>query len=158
MNLGDYLDQLEAKHRKLIVPQHQAGFRRNVVDHWFKNIAPVKAMEYGIECWERLGPKGLVADISACYYRWKNNPTPDALDNALVDGFGYAVILWICVEQSARREITPRLLPPDPSVSPPGLNEYIIKEAWEKKSPDSWPTVITAALTMSYLMYMEVRE
>lgn len=80
-----------------------------VVAVWREEVAPKKHEEYGVECWERMGTRALVADISAVFYRYKRltevgvkagrRDYYSPLFNVWVDSFGYAVIYTVCKYQ-----------------------------------------------------------
>lgn len=80
-----------------------------IVPTWREFIAPRKHNEYGIECWERMGTRALVADISAVFYRYKRLKEigfanrylsyEDPMFNVILDSFGYAVIYTVCKYQ-----------------------------------------------------------
>lgn len=78
------------------------AFRNGIVRHWREGVAPQKHRDYGIECWERLGPKALVADLSAVFYRYKNMYVQNGrvsreMSDIIIDAFGYAVIYTVCL-------------------------------------------------------------
>jgi hypothetical protein len=146
MTLQEYLGKV-AQWRKV-----KFGYRENaehyrkinyefedfITGYWFSDIAPVKAEEYGIECWERLGARALVVDINACFYRWKRlmelgRYKSDAMLNVLRDTFGYAVILAICLGQE----------PPSMMYfgleQPKVINDRLIERCWEQGGdPSPW--------------------
>lgn len=107
-----------------------------VVQPWLMDVAPVKTQEYGIDCWKRLGSRGLMVDISACYYRWeqlreKGTDGP-SLDNALVDLFGYSAMYCVCVAEE--RSLPAYRYEPHHEYqhfSPHQLNEWMIAHVWE---------------------------
>lgn len=80
----------------LLLPE---AFYDAVADHWFHVVAPDKTEEYGVTAWQRLGARGIAAQLSGCYYRWErmfirgltiSNPP---MYNAVLDAFGYAILL-----------------------------------------------------------------
>jgi hypothetical protein len=104
--------------------KEEGHWYREVVEPWAVGIAPVKAEEYGIECWKRLGSRGLMVDISACYYRWQqlmtNGKDGENLDNALVDMFGYSAIYCICLAHEHHM----------PTGHYPQINQFAHRSAW----------------------------
>lgn len=111
-------------------------FQNQVIRHWRYDIAPIKHRDYGIECWERLGPKALVADLSALYYRYKQlfgrHIGDPSLANAIVDAFGYAVIYNVClgVDNIQKSILRMNMLVKEPVGY---TNEIIIKHAWDRR-------------------------
>lgn len=119
-----------------------------VVEYWLDEVAFVKNEEYGTECWERLGPKALVVDISACYYRWENLKKIDnntferqAMKNAIVDAFGYAMLYTECtlmkyngdasqLSNSYQAEWGDWI-----DQTPKQVNEWTIRNIWNLQSP-----------------------
>ena len=122
---------------KMATPGEEA-FHRQVVDHWRHAVAPEKHADYGIECWERLGAKALVADVSAVFYRYKqlygryiHDP---ALSNAIVDAFGYAVIFTVIVmDQSQLTQVDLEDIYGEELYAEEILltNELIIRQSWD---------------------------
>jgi hypothetical protein len=126
--LSDYVELLpkweHATERVMPEP-----FLEDVSRHWFWNIAAQKAWEYGIECWLRLGAKGLIADVSACHYRWRGlmDYRHDNRD-VLYDSFGYSVMLSILLEKTVYDMHWEQVLR---IVKPAEDNEEIINLGWD---------------------------
>lgn len=134
-------------------------------DTWHRDVAPKKHEQYGIECWERLGSRAVVADISACYYRHKRLMTldpaswPRARMNVMLDSFGYAMIYTVCRTQ----ELGPGFYDSHliqayetrfmSGLSAVELNEQIIQCLWDGQldSQRSFPLVLSQA----YAIYRE---
>ena len=118
--------------------EENVSWNQDVVHNWRYYIAPDKHADYGIECWERLGPKALVADVSAVFYRYKNlygrHPHDRALLDAIIDAFGYAVIFTVTVIERSQ------LTQPDLediydehiyAEEVGATNELVIRQAWD---------------------------
>lgn len=139
---SEILKQWQIRSRIYLPLQYQV----EVSEVWFDKVAPIKTEQYGIECWQRLGAKGLIADISACHYRWKNMlyNKQNFNHDVLVDSFGYSVMYnvvlgsdqdkfpWVIVSQYT---------------SPEEDNEMIIHLAWER---DSYYFTGERAMRMAY--------
>lgn len=135
MILERYLQMIQGHSQQLQNVNPHWG--EEIIEPWLE-IAPVKAKEYGIECWERLGSRALMVDISACYYRWKQLSrngqefdTSPEMANALVDIYGYSTMYCICLSDE-------RHLPPyfhqtfsEPRPSAHELNNWMIEHIWE---------------------------
>lgn len=133
LTVDEYLDRLFAHCRQF---EGEPDWFGAVVQPWLTEIAPVKTHEYGIDCWKRLGSRGLMVDISACYYRWaqlqKANLNGQSLWNALVDLFGYSAMYCVCV--AAERQMPPFIYLRTRGyehLSPQQLNEWLIEHVWE---------------------------
>lgn len=80
------------------------GAWNRIFEHWFNYIAYDKLEEYGVDCWQRLGPRGFVVNMSAMRYRWVRlmelgrEPSDPAMWNCLVDAFGFAILFNVCLE------------------------------------------------------------
>lgn len=103
------LQQYKARLAKVEEELVESGIPQDYLDEvaatWLYDIAPVKAEEYGIHAWLLLGARGLFAEINGCYWRWRRltdlGETYDfspAMQNAIVDFFGYAVMMNVFVE------------------------------------------------------------
>jgi hypothetical protein len=148
MTLEEYLEHLDALNLwcKENMPAH---YYSGICDPWFTRIAPIKARQYGTECWERLGEKGLIVDLSACWYRVRNLPeepkTADdqlALWNALIDIFGYSMIYCVCANHrpSSRKN---KLFDENWNFRPSSeILDFLIGNAWYKN--ESWPMMAVA--------------
>lgn len=152
MNIREYLKILWNKQEWCEVHLPNDWYLR-VCEHWFENIAPNRARQYGLECWERLGAKALIADLSACFYRCKNDPHPDLMENAVVDHFGYSIIFWVCLEQQLGVEIMPDLL--QQGYQAEQFNEALIARAWDRDpvEPRDWAKCLSLAFSCSYALY-----
>lgn len=138
MKLDEYLERI-AWHSQAL--SGQGPWYQAVVKPWIENVAPHKTVEYGIECWQRLGSKGLIVDINACFYRWQRQRSMEwagpALDNALVDLYGYSAMYCVCLAAE-------RNMPPMPifrngsfdSNEPWELNEWLIQHIWDQTHPN----------------------
>ena len=133
MDLNEYLIKVWSHCNQF---KEEGGWYRHVVQPWAVEIAPVKAEEYGIECWKRLGSRGLMVDISACFYRWQRymitETNGDGLTNALVDLFGYSAIYCICT--GAEHHMPSGHYPQVNQFagrSSWALNEWMIEHVWE---------------------------
>jgi len=136
MTLDEYLERIAWHSESMRV--HGPWFYE-VVQPWIEVVAPVKTVEYGIECWQRLGSRGLLVDINACYYRWLRQRnmewTGPALDNALVDLYGYSAMYCVCL--AAERNMVPmRTNLPLGGQEPWQLNEWLIEHVWDKSHPN----------------------
>src|SRR6188508_2357074 len=139
MELDEYLERI-AWHSESL--RYQGPWFYEVVQPWIEKVAPVKTVEYGIDCWKRLGSKGLLVDINACYYRWLRQRnmewTGPALDNALVDLYGYSAMYCVCL--AVERNMSPgigRIGTDFSSANEPWeLNECLITHVWEKSHPN----------------------
>jgi hypothetical protein len=128
MNLEEYLAKLwgwrTESIRGLSIP-----FALSIAVPWFDKIAPVKAREYGVECWLRLGAKGLIADTSACHYRWRSLREQGGLGDSsdvLLDAFGYAVMLNVVLGRETADWVVVGL-----DIKPESDNETVIRKAWD---------------------------
>lgn len=83
---------------------------------WFRETAPSKTESYGTEAWQRMGSLGILAELSGCHYRCRrfvqrgakmsrglgSELAPgefyDPVYDALLDSFGYSVMLRVCVD------------------------------------------------------------
>lgn len=105
MNLVQYANRLHFERELLETRLAASDFWSQVAMPWFVEIAPVKAPEYGVDCIERMGPLGVMAEVSGCFYRFKRQTElgrsfyrDPMMRNAIIDAFGYAVILRIVVD------------------------------------------------------------
>jgi hypothetical protein len=75
-----------------------------VAEPWFHNIFPVKSELYGVEGLFALGSLDSIGQIVGCYFRWERltnsalSITSDSVQNALLDAFGYSVIMRVMSE------------------------------------------------------------
>lgn len=135
MNLVQYLEAITAHS---YVFQDEGRWYDEIVKPWITDIAPVKTYEYGIECWQRLGSRGLLVDINACYYRWDmlriHDQNGQSLTNALIDLYGYSAMFCVCLADE--HHMRPlhfydskafRLVPPS------RLNDWLIEHLWENE-------------------------
>jgi hypothetical protein len=144
-----YLERI-AWHSEML--HGQGEWYDRVVRVWASEVAPAKAKEYGIECWKRLGSKGLVVDINACFYRWLQLRSDDAhstttTDNALIDLYGYTAMYCVCL--SAEQHVGPMqyFSTTFSSFEPWRLNEWLIEHLWEAEYTNS--RVLSASRTVA---------
>lgn len=106
-----------------------------VAKMWFIEIGPIKTREYGVACWERLGPRGFVVNMSAMRYRWTrlmelgrdlNDP---AMYNCVLDGFGFAILFNLCLD------IPYLSYTGDTKELPRVDDEWIIQTLWDGEGP-----------------------
>lgn len=139
--------------------EETADFRVYVAGHWRNEIAPSKHRDYGTECWERMGAKALICDISACYYRYKNLQAQMVswknyvMRNAIIDHFGYTVLYTVCKGftqtcgiDALRILFSHMTLPADPG----DLNEEMLEVGWDKTS---YGFVEAIAMRQSFNMF-----
>lgn len=88
-----------------------------IAHHWFKNIGPDKTMEYGVTAWQRLGAKGVAGQLSGCFYRWTRmiyrglTISDPPMFNAVVDAFGYSMLLHCTIPTTLIRYQSQPVLP-----------------------------------------------
>lgn len=120
-----------------------------IARHWFDNIGPAKTEEYGVMAWKRLGYRGIAGQLSGCFYRWtrmvsKGMTMADhSMLNAVVDAFGYAMLLHCALDI-----VEVRL---DDTTTLPRLDhETLLTNLWYGDSPDNSEII---ALRMAWMMY-----
>jgi hypothetical protein len=127
-----------------------------IAHHWFTVIAPDKTREYGTECWERLGPRGFVVNMSAMRYRWTQlvangrSIGDPAMLNCLVDAFGFSMLFNLCLG-------IPILSFEANSVVPRVDDEWIITNLWDKQMPLTAEMKVETgmrALRMAHVMWV----
>jgi hypothetical protein len=148
----------------VLLQRWEATFSRQCTDEtykwligesWFRDIAPFKAAEYGIECWVRLGIRALVVDTNACYYRWKQlmsnhqHVANSSVQNALRDSFGYSIMTCTLSETPPEEAPWWGMFQP---LSPHGLNDLLISEVWEQGYEKDAPLL---TMSLAYNMYRE---
>lgn len=158
MNIDECLAALR-KYDEQCLHMLPRAYYDEVASHWFHVIAPDKTREYGTECWERLGPRGFVVNMSAMRYRWTQlvrnlRPKDDpAMFNCLVDAFGFAMLFNLCLGVS-------KLELDHVGVLPRTDDEWIIKNLWEDSAPaldyDLRMETGMRALRMAYNMWRAV--
>lgn len=72
-------------------------FKTSITDVWFRDIAPNRAKEYGVVCFQRFGPKGVVAQLLNCGCRLQTG-LADPMDT-MRDMFGYSIMLGVTLDQ-----------------------------------------------------------
>lgn len=154
MKLEEYLKTLEHWQGETMLHLPMI-FMQEIGLHWFQYIAPFKAEQYGTECWERLGPKGLIVDVSACHYRWRrikrasrirkdgSYQPGQLIPDVLHDQFGYAIMLAVAL-QVKPTEIDWEIVEIDQD--PRQVNEYIIRMGWDR---DDYRIVPELAIRMA---------
>jgi hypothetical protein len=96
-----HLKRLENLHGSCL-EQLPESYYETIAKHWFTNIGPAKTEEYGVTAWRHLGARGIAGEMSACYYRWvrliskKRWLSDPSMFNAVVDTFGYAILMHCC--------------------------------------------------------------
>ena len=154
-DLEHYLGILKRWHIVIATRCSDGRYMAGVVNPWFNFIAPVKAEEYGIECWMRLGARALIVDINACFYRWKNlmhkprEGNEDAMYNALRDVFGYCIMFCV-IRGIEPTEIDWFRVFDDKNSDAINMNESLIHWVWDLDSPKDMEKV---ALNMAYTMW-----
>lgn len=138
MDLDQYLERI-AWHSESL--KTQGPWYHAVVNQWITKVAPQKTVDYGIDCWKRLGSKGLVVDINACFYRWQRQRNMEwigpALDDALVDLYGYSAMYCVCL--AAERNMPPMGRQHKEYFmgnEPWQLNEWLIEHVWDQTHPN----------------------
>ncbi len=149
MNLDNYIGDIVKREQqcRTLLP---ADYWSLIARPWFEDIAYKKALEYGVECFQRLGPKAFVVNTSAVYYRWKqltqvrhhglSNPL---VLNALQDSFGFSIIFHIILGTN--------IIFNETVTDPFQDDEFLIGEIWEGNNYPDW--VASVALRQSYSMY-----
>lgn len=155
LNIDECLEALADYDRQCqdILPSKYYG---QVAHHWFNVIAPDKTREYGTECWERLGPRGFVVNMSAMRYRWtqlitnKRTIGDPAMFNCLVDAFGFAMLFNLCLGID-------QLKFEGNGVLPRVDDEWIIEVLWESNKAEMLREIQLEvgmrALRMAYVMW-----
>lgn len=159
MNLEEFADERYRVQKYLfeITPVEHEGYVKQIMSPWFTGIAPKKAAQYGTACWERMGPRALLVDINACFYRWENlynkgHWEPEdysAMENALVDSFGYCVMLAVISHCLPSPEMFKK-------ATPVVLNEVLLHDYWQEQSA-WWSRGVGLAFQMNYNMWRSVR-
>lgn len=132
MTIDECLRKLEDYDRQCqeLLPEK---YYEEIAGYWFARVAPEKVREYGTECWERLGPRGFVVNMSAMRYRWtslvangheKGNPM---VLNCLHDAFGFSMLFNLCLEIQGLWYSSALILP---RVD----DEWIISKLWDDDS------------------------
>lgn len=156
MNTEDYLQTIKTLeyeyHDSLPAP-----FWEDFAREWFHETAPEKTEDYGTEAWMRMGSLGILAELSGCHYRcrrfmergqllWSAGVPNLPVHNAVLDSFGYSVMLRVCVgvEMSYDPGVVWRtaLQAQDPAAD----NEYLLNTHWDNRL---WPVdglAVTVAL------------
>lgn len=141
------------------------GSWNKIFEHWFNYIAYDKLDEYGVDCWQRLGPRGFVVNMSAMRYRWVRlmelgrEPSDPAMWNCLVDAFGFAILFNVCLEIPNLSQWS------FDHIHPVDDDEWIIFNVWERdgvhlcggecksKTTDFSQEVGMRSLRMAFNMY-----
>lgn len=168
MDLQQYLSKLVLLHLEYL-DNLPSDYYHCVVRPWFLEIAPRKAEEYGIGCWQRMGPLALLADVSACFYRWDrlrelgSSFEYPAMRNALRDAFGYSVMLRVMIEDGGglHREYNDAVWSSVRSrVEPRIENEFMLCSYWEPFAKGNnedihapWEELPVAAVRSAYNMF-----
>ncbi len=151
MKLDSYIEELVKKERDCrgLLP---SDYWTLIAHPWFEDIAFKKAVEYGVDCFQRLGPKAFVVNTSAVYYRWKqltqvqhNGLSHPSVLNALQDSFGFSIIFHIILGTEVIFTGT--------VTDPYQDDEFLISEIWEGNAYPDW--VASVALRQSYSMYVK---
>jgi hypothetical protein len=137
MDLDQYLERI-AWHSEAL--RMHGDWFYSVVQPWIEEVAPHKTVEYGIECWKRLGSKGLVVDINACYYRWQHQRGfglgGPSLNNALVDLYGYTAMYCVCLAAERHMPQMPMSTNSFSDNEPEQLNDWLIEHVWNQTHPN----------------------
>lgn len=153
-SLSEYLTTLGDWHQEFVTHCPSEIYGANVASHWFNKIAPNKAVEYGLECWLRLGARALVVDLNACFYRWKSIKEKEqgitdhygAWENVLRDSFGYSVML------NCFQDVKPISMEWDfvfMDRDPANANDQLVNDVWEQGIEDDAGAI---AMNMAYNM------
>lgn len=100
--IKEHLEYLEKLRQGCYIVLPDA-YNDTIAAHWFENIGPAKTEEYGVTAWQRLGARGITAQLSGCYYRWVRLVSKGywldqpPMFNAVVDAFGYSMLLHACL-------------------------------------------------------------
>lgn len=159
LTLDRYINGLLPAWEFICLKDCPSDYADQVVWPWFNQIAPVKAKEYGIECWQRLGVRALVVDTNACFYRWKRlralriHPESDVYLNALRDCFGYSVMIGVLQYGEPQGDAESILKYQwSQHVTADFYNDQLVDEVW-------WQGITSMAfvyaMRMSYAMFKE---
>ena len=92
-----YLEELSVWKEALDYKNEDPFFKTSITDVWFRDIAPDRAKEYGVICFQRFGPKGVVAQLLNCGCRLQTGLS-DPIDT-MRDMFGYSIMLGVVLRQ-----------------------------------------------------------
>jgi hypothetical protein len=162
MTLDRYINEILPSWEYVILANSPSDeYNDRVIWPWFRNIAPVKAKLYGMEGWQRLGARGLVVELTGCYYRWKHLMEVKSDSeyweapyiDCLRDAFGYAVMTGI-IKYGTPDEAQPHeaLIRHVNGMKAADYNERLIFEVWEGGIESM---VFWDAIRMAYAMFKE---
>jgi hypothetical protein len=95
--MRQYLSELKMWKEALDDNSPDPFFTTSISDVWFNDIAPSRAKEYGVVCFQRFGPKGVVAQLLNCGCRLQIG-LADPMDT-MRDMLGYSVMLGVVLRQ-----------------------------------------------------------
>jgi hypothetical protein len=99
LDLEAYIARLPLWGEKIRSTVPDPDFWEIVAKPWIDGIGPAKARQYGTECWDRFGARGIAAQVFNCYCRWKtmfrSEADLPAMSDTLRDLLGFSVMMAV---------------------------------------------------------------